>query len=339
MIAGLAAATTLLALGQGSARRWRRGLGEVAWTAVGGAVVCFTVLGYAVWQSSLAEMWYATYTHVTVSYRHHNVGSSFLFGQATWAARLFPRYAEFTYPWLLDSIPALLAIEAAALLWALWRQTLGLQLIRAALLVFALSAIGGIAYFTGLAHVAFVTPFFLPVLAGMVYRARTSLAVAQRAPARAAALAAWVAVLAMVLVKGWTNRQVTWERHPVLYDTAFGTIAGTNMDQSTIAVLREKLRVDDGAPPRMFAYPSDAWLYLTVPADNPTPFCLLRSGYNTPEQFQTAKEHLDRDPRAFVFLNPFLTRPRDPFVEHVRSRFHAIGDAGYGTLYRRNPQS
>lgn len=32
----------------------------------------------------------------------------------------------------------------------------------------------------------------------------------------------------------------------------------------------------------MLAYPANAWLYLALAADNPTPFCLLKAGYNDP---------------------------------------------------------
>jgi hypothetical protein len=332
MIAGLTAAISLLVLGQGGERRWRRWLGELAWTAVGGASVCFTVLGYAVWHSSLAEMWYATYTWVLESYRHYNVGSSFLIGKLPWAGQLFRGSGELTYPWLLANIPRLLGIEIVALLLAILRRGLGAQLTRAALLVVAFSSIAGVAYFPGIAHVAFVTPFALPVLAGMVYRVRTGFALFQRRPARAATLAAWVAVLALVLGKGWTNRQVLWG-DAVFYDSAFGRIAGAAWQQSTFAALREKVRVDGAAPPRIFAYPTDAWIYLTLPADNPTPFCLLRPGYNTAEQVEIAKEHLERDPGTLVFINMFHTKPADPFVQHVRSRFYPIGGAGYGALY------
>jgi hypothetical protein len=332
MIAGLTAAISLLVLGQGGERRWRRWLGELAWTAVGGASVCFTVLGYAVWHSSLAEMWYATYTWVLESYRHYNVGSSFLIGKLPWAGQLFRGSGELTYPWLLANIPRLLGIEIVALLLAILRRGLGAQLTRAALLVVAFSSIAGVAYFPDIAHVAFVTPFALPVLAGMVYRVRTGFALSQSRPVRAATLAVWAGALAMVLAKGWNTRQLLWG-DPVFYDTAFGTIAGTAWQQSTLAALREKVRVDGTAPPRIFAYPTDAWIYLTLPADNPTPFCLLRQRYNTHAQFEIVKERLERDPSAIVFVSTIYSKPSDPFVQHVWARFYVMGRVGYGVLY------
>jgi hypothetical protein len=338
MIAGLTAAISLLVLGQGGLRRWRRWLGELAWTAAGGASVCFILLGYAVWHSSLAELWFATYTWVLESYRDYNVGSSFFFGRAPWAISLFPGTLDYTYPWLLENIPVLLAIEIVALLWAILHHGLGSQLVRSALLLLALSAAGGIAYFPDIAHVGFLTPFVLPVLAGMVYRARTTFRLSQAPPVRAVMLAAWVVALAMVLGKGWTNLQRAWDGL-VLYDTAFGTIAGTTVDRNTIGELREKLRVNEAAPPRLFAYPSDAWINLALPADNPTPFSLLRPVYSTPEQFETAKEHLERDPQALVLVNLVFTKPNDPFLKYVRTRFHKIANVSppIYELYERNP--
>jgi hypothetical protein len=110
------------------------------------------------------------------------------------------------------------------------------------------------------------------------------------------------------------------------------------MQRNTFAALHTKLQVDPSAPPRLFAYPSDAWIYLTLPADNPTPFCLLRFGYNTLEQFEIAKERLERDPQAFIFLVTPRKAAHDPFVHHVRARFFAMGKAGYGTLYGQYPR-
>jgi hypothetical protein len=208
-------------------------------------------------------------------------------------------------------------------------------------LLAALSAAAGIAYFADISHVAFVTPFALPVLAGMVARVRTSFAVLQKQPARAVMGAAWVAVLAIVLVKGWTNRQLAWKSSPVLFDSAFGTLAGTEVLRDTIRDLREKLQVDEAAPPRLFSYPTDAWIYLALPADNPTPFCILRKGYNTDEQFRIAQEDLDRDPQALVLVHSFGVRPGDPFLKYLEKDFDAIGTVGYPfyQLYRRKAPS
>src|SRR5262249_18306476 len=113
---------------------------------------------------------------------------------------------------------------------------------------------------------------------------------------------------------------------------------------ATMRDLREKVR-EGPAPPRIFAYPTDAWVYLALPADNPTPFALLRPVYNTPEQFQTAIDRLEQDPRALVFLNRFSMKPDDPFLIYLRSRWPVVTGVGppvfMGTtlykLYAREP--
>jgi 4-amino-4-deoxy-L-arabinose transferase-like glycosyltransferase len=352
LIAWLGVATVLLALRRTETRRWRRCLGEMLWTAAGGAAVCVPILGYAVWHSSLGEMWYATYTFVNTRYRRANVGpGSHGFGSVRWAAHspLTGGGVRYTYLWLLESIPVLLAVEAATLMWAMWRSGPRSQLLRAALVLLALSAIGGIAYFPGLAHVAFVTPFALPVLAGIAYRTRKAAALSRIPAGRGAVRLAWTAVLVVVLAKGWSNYRLLWNGNPELYPTAFGTLAGSRQTRDLLRELRRKLPTDGPTPPRLLAYPMDAWLYLALPADNPTPFCLLRPGYNTPGQFETAIERLDRDPRAFVLVNVLLGsgKRRDAaFSAYLRTHFHEIarlGPAGQWKmrlyrLYARNGQ-
>src|SRR5262249_61068193 len=72
LIVWLAIAVPLLVLGRGGAERWPRCRREVGWTALGGAIVCVAVLGYAVARSSLTEMLYATHTWVLTNYRAYN---------------------------------------------------------------------------------------------------------------------------------------------------------------------------------------------------------------------------------------------------------------------------
>ena len=129
------------------------------------------------------------------------------------------------------------------------------------------------------------------------------------------------ALLVLGLGKAWFNRQRVWQTTPIMVDSAFGTFAASPRQAS---VQREVLRVlpaTGGAPYRLFAYPGDAWLYLTLPADNPTPYSLLRPVYSTPEQTQTAIDHVERDPQAAVFVNALFAKPTDPFVRFVEERF------------------
>src|SRR5262249_57674990 len=119
---------------------------------------------------------------------------------------------------------------------------------------------------------------------GMVLRLRTWPVWSRTRAAGAVVRVAWAAGLALVLVKGWTNVRQAWADNPVRYDTAFGKLAGFDLRAATMRDLREKVR-EGPAPPRIFAYPTDAWVYLALPADNPTPFALLRPVYYTTEQF------------------------------------------------------
>src|SRR5262249_58128566 len=72
LILWLALVVPAVAGARAGADRWRRCVRELAWTAVGGAAVCFPVLGYAVGRSSLGEMPYAPHTWVLADYLHFN---------------------------------------------------------------------------------------------------------------------------------------------------------------------------------------------------------------------------------------------------------------------------
>jgi hypothetical protein len=343
LIAWLAVTVPLLTLAAGGERRWRRCVRELVWTAVGGAVVCVPLLGYAVWRSSLAEMLYATHTWVTTNYYKYNVGFMRWAGYGSfWAGGL-----QYTYLWMLEIVPKILAIETISVLWTVWRHGLHPELVRLSVLLLALSAAASIAYFPDIVHVAFVMPFALIVLSGMIHRVRTAFLPSERPVTRFVAHAGLAAVLVIVLVKGWVNFNLAWQNNPVLYDNAFGRVAARDLQRDTIRDLREFLHVDGAAPPRIFAFPTDAWIYLALPADNPTAFSLLRPVYNTPEQIQQAIDQVDRDPNAMILLNVLFAKPGDPFVDYLNAHWHDVGGIGPGIilgaplyrLYARNVKS
>ena len=319
-----------LVLARGDSARWQRCLRELTWTAIGGAVVCLPVLGYAVWRASLREMLFATHTWVVTQYREHAAGairwgdnSSFFSASGV----------PYTYVWLLDAIPKILAVESVAVLWALWRYGLRSEIVRAALLLLAFSSVGGIMYYPDLVHVAFIAPFSLVVLAGLAYRARMAFLSFQRRWAVIGVRLAWAALLLVVLTKGWHNAQMSWGKDLVLFETAFGTIACPDIHLQTIRDLRAQLESDGASPPKLFSYPTDAWIYLTLPADNPTPFSLLRPGYNTPEQFQIAIDKIEQDPGTVVVLNSLFTPRGDPFVTLLKEHYHDVTGLGPGVIW------
>jgi len=329
LILWLVLTVPLLTLTRRDDRRWRRCLRELVWTALGGALVCVPVLGFAVWRASLAELLYATHTWVLTNYRNYNVGTIRWAGYGFWWAGGL----KYTSLRLMQAVPWLLGLEAATLLWGAWRYGLHAEAPRAALLLLALSAVAAISYFPDYVHIAFALPFVLIVLAGLVYRARTALVAFDRPAARTTMRLVATAAVLLVLWKGWTNVGLAWQANPVLFETAYGTLANSAFSAGVVRDLREKLHVDDAAPPRIFSYPTDAWLYLAVPADNPTPFALLRPVYNTPEQFQEAIDRLERDPKALVLVNSLFAKADDPFMTYLNKGWRPIAPIGPGVIY------
>src|SRR5262249_1901830 len=170
--------------------------------------------------------------------------------------------------------------------------------------------------------------FALIVLAGMIHRVRAAFLPSERPGTRVVAHVGLAVVLAIVLVKSWVNFKLAGQDNPVLYDNAFGRLAARDVQRDPIRDLRDFLHVDATAPPRVFAYPTDAWIYLALPADNPTAFSLLRPVYNTPEQIQQAIDQVERDPNAMILLNVLFAKPGDPFVDYVNAHWHDVAGIG-----------
>ncbi|MGH7786700.1 MAG: hypothetical protein ACRERC_07520, partial [Candidatus Binatia bacterium] len=303
----------LLALGRGR-DGWRRCLGEVAWTAAGGAAVCLPLCAHAVWRSSFAEMYYATVTWVLTNYSAANVG------RMGWAGSLFRGGGAHTWLPLLRALPAVLGLELLSLVWDAWRGGLAAQRVRASLWLLAATAAAAILYFPDIIHIAFVAPFGFVVLAGMIARLRR-LRPLRTAVGRVALQVAWAALLALVLGQAWSNRQRLWQATPEMADSAFGTIAASARQASLLRDLRTLPPSPNGQPYRLFAYPSDAWIYLTLPADNPTPFSLMMPVYSSAAQTQTVIDVLERDRQVAVLVNALFARDADPFVIHVKAHF------------------
>jgi hypothetical protein len=345
MVVWLALVVPALALARGGQARWRRCVRETAWAAAGGAAACIGVLGHAVWRASLDEVVYAVYGWVVTNYRAVNVG------KMPWGGALWKEMNAYTWPWLFRSFPAILGVEVLALLLALRRHPVDVLLERAALLLLALTAVAGIQYFPDVIHVAFVAPFVLVVVAGMAFRLRRALPQARTPPMRAVARLAFIVVLALVLTKAWTNWRLAWRVNAVRFETAFGTLMAPEVSVGMYHDLRGHLRrlapADSGGRLRLFAYPTDAWVYLALPADNPTRFALLRPVYNTTEQIQESIDRLDREPGALVLVNRLFLKPDDPVLAWLGEHWRQVAAMGpplpaggtMYTLYARAPRA
>jgi len=299
-------------------RRWRRAVCELGWTAAGAAAVCVVVLGHALWRSSLGEMLYATHEWPTTNYRRYNVG---VIG---WGGSLWP-LPPYHSQWLVRLVPVVLAAESIALPWGIWRHGMQPNIVRALVLLLALLVTASILYFPDYVHVLFVVPFVLVVLAGLVHRARP------RRPPRPVRLGlgvAWAVLLVLLAVTAARNVRLLREANPVRFDTAFGTLAGAEWQAALLRDLRARLPDDRGTGLRLFAYPTDAWLYLALPADNPTPFALLRPVYNTPVQIETALDRLRQERPAGVVVDTLYVKPDDPVLGFLREHYRDLGTVG-----------
>jgi hypothetical protein len=304
----------------------RRYVRELLWVALGGAAVCVPVFGYAIWRSSIHELVYATHTWVLSNYRRYNVGWS------PWAAYgpLWQDVLSYGSLRFFEAIPALLLIEGVTLGWVVARVGLATQWVRLAVLLLAISAVAGIVYFPDVVHVAFIAPFALVVAGGMIHRLRAAL---PDAPVvNVVVRVGWAMALAVVLAKGWFNVRLAWERRPVRFETAFGTLAGTAPGVALLDELRTTLLTDPTTPAHVLAYTTDAWLYLALPAENPTRFALLRPIYNSPEQYEEVIDQLERDPRARVAVNALTVGPGDPLVAHLETSWRRVRDLGLPTF-------
>ena len=289
------------------------------------------MLGWAVWRASLHEVVYATYTFVVESYARANVG------KMRWGGSLSFSECEpdpMTWPWLLLAIPALLGIEGLALAGTILSEGLRRHVVRASLFLLAVCTACSVFYFPDYIHVATIAPFSLIVVAGLAHRLGAAVAALRRPALTAAWRLGYALVAAAVVMKGARNITVMWERNPVLVPSGFGTLALSEAGASVLRDLQHEFPSGRDERPRLFGYPSDAWVYLATPADDPTPFCLLQAGYNTPEQFDTAIARLRADPNAFVLVRWMLLSPADPILELLKREYEVVRGIGptYGSF-------
>ncbi len=321
----LAIVVPLLAWARGQPGWTRRALREGSWAALGALVVAAPMLGWVVWRASLREVVYATYTFVVESYGGANVGV------VSWAGSfdlLGVRLDSTTWPWLLRAIPGWLAIEAIALVRTILRDGLPPHVVRASLLLLAVLTACSVFYFPDYIHVATIAPFSLVVLAGLAHRIGSALVAIRRPVFVAAGRLGCVLVAVAVAAKGARNLAEARGRDPVLVPSAFGTLATSELGAHILRDVQDRLVAGRNERPRLFAYPADAWLYLATPADDPTPFSLLKTGYNTPAQFDTAIARLRADPRAFISVNWLLLGPHDPIMDLIGREYEKVGGLG-----------
>jgi hypothetical protein len=295
------------------ARRPGRALRALGWAAVGWMSVVVAILGYALWHCSVRELVDAIFVFVFGGYRRTWVGVM-SWGGGMWVTKYV---SALTWPWLATFVPLVLVLESGALLARIVRQRGRNEAVRAALLVLAGCMAAAVSYFPDLVHVSFIVAFALVVAAGLVSRSRSALG---DGAVRWAAHAVLAVAILLALHKGWTTLHLVRSAYPVRYETAFGTVAGTEGSRDIFERVQAVVAGVPAARRTIFAYPN-ASFYLTLPGENPTPFSLLMAGLDSPEQFRIAFDALERRPPDYVLLGRLYVRPGDPLLRFVAARF------------------
>ena len=321
-----------LACLSGPGRGVKRWLGALAWAALGWSGVVGAIVGYAVSRSSAAEVVHAVYTHVVSVYGPTFVGLAGWGVTATWLAR---GLVDYTWPWLPWLVPVVLGLEAVALAAAVRRRVAPFPAAtgrRMALWFLAVCMVTAVAYFPDLIHVAFILPFSLVVAAGLVSRARSGPA---RGPVPVVGAAVVTVAIGIALHKSGTTLALRRSQLPVRYETAFGTVAGTEMTRASWQTVHDAVAAVPAERRTLFSYPNNASFYLTLPGENPTPYSLLVVGYNTPEQIRTAVDALTRRPPDYIIVSVMLAHGGDPMMNFIASRYgpQAPGSATLWAVY------
>ena len=312
--------------------RW---LGAVVAATLAGIAAIVPILGYSVWKASAHDVVASIFTFVLGSYYAAHAGSTPWAG-AAWVTG----EAHATWLPLLRTFPAVLAVEAVLLGWTLRTRRGAAEAERACLLLLAAVMSAAILYYPDFIHVAFIAPFVLVIEARLVFALRSRL----RGMRWVAPLPATLVALAVVAAgcKGWMNlrgaQDVARERFP----TAFGTLAGQGPERRLVERVREILGTDGAESKPLFVYPAEAWLYLAVPADNPTRYSLLLLRYNPPEHFREALARLDAADVEHVVVNASWLRAGDPVLAWLEGRYVPVAGVGpvggiftiYGRVHR-----
>jgi hypothetical protein len=309
--------------------RLRTLAGQIGLGAAGGAVVVIAVLGHAAWRSSPAAVYDAVYTFNATVYPR-------LAGHVPWAAvlGLTQTWRAVTWTSLLWVSPLFLVVEAVLLLLA--RRRLDRRdFERACLVLLAALMVLSVWYLPDFSHVSFILPFLLLPGAGALHALRTA-PLWDRVPAgrRVLTAAVW---LAAVGVLGQAIANVSYARAiaPVRLDTAFGPVRTDTGSASLFRAVRAHLvREPDGAA-ILYSYPDDAWLYLTVPGADPTPYSIILASMYPPERVREVTEPLRaRRPGTVVVFVPLAA---EAVPKLVVEEYDLAEDLGQYRVYVRRP--
>lgn len=303
-------------------------------TLAAGALIVVAPLGVAMIASAgLEPVWRALVVHPLVNYRATNrCGWGYVNVMTAWNG-------TFTFPRLLASLPAVLPVSALRLVrgWSRRRDQAEVRRV-ALLLVYCLAAMASIAYYPDFIHIAFIAPAFFVAVA------ETGEWAVRRLPPsrwiRAAGLVAAVAFLAGVGGHLGENLRRMRATFTVSRETAFGRVDYPNTNPADVALYDRVAEIMREALVReLFVYPILANLYLTVGAENPTPYGFFIAGYSSPDQIQRVVDILEaRRVPVVVVLSGFLGKD-DAVMRYVGQHYEPVSRADPigQAIFRRKP--
>jgi hypothetical protein len=326
LAAWLPLAFAVLARSAARGERWRAFVSQTAWGAAGGAVVVLAVIGHAAWMSSPAAVIDALYRFAAKYYPAD-------FRQIPWATAL-----PLTQPWSATTWITLLRVSplflvGEGLLLARARATPDRRdLERACLWLLAALMALSIWYLPDFIHVSFVLPFLM-IPGASVLHALRSAALWERFPLgrRIVTAGTWLCAVG-VLGQGIANVAYARAIAPVRLETAFGPIrADAAMARLLGAVQAHVVREPDGRS-LLYSYPDDAWLYLTVPADDATPYSIMLASF-PPERVREVADRLRARGAGTVVV--FVPLAADSIPQVVPEGYDLVEEVGQYRIYVR----
>jgi hypothetical protein len=318
--AWLPLAFAVLALGRPRGARLRTAVAEMAWSVAGGALVTGLVLGWAAWRASPPAVVEAIYGFARNNYAPSTAGT------IAWAEVVALTRGWLAYTWLplLRIAPLFLLLDGISIVRVLAGARARADLVNAAIWLLATVMALSIWYLPDFIHVSFVLPFLLLPAARLVHALRTWRGWSG-VPAVSRTLAAAVAVAGLaVVVKAGANLARIHASAPRTFDTAFGRLRGDAAMEALFRAVRDHAVPERDGRRLLFSYPDDAWLYLTLPADDPMRFSVLVPGFFPAEDVAEAVAVIEaRRPGTIVLLAAFAD---DPVGRAVRARYRPVAE-------------
>lgn len=304
---------------------------EAVALAAGTVLVVGAFLAVAVAKAGLQPVWYALITFPLFNYHTET--------RCSWGdVNLMTAHnARFTFPIILTYLPAVLIVSAGRFiaLWSRRRDPLTAQTLLL-LLIFSGASALSIAYFPDLIHISFIAFVFLIAAAENLEWAVCRL----RVVPRAVAAVGWLAAAALLVVSGrhlYANLLVLRHDFPVPHQTAFGRVDYPTADE---ARLRDEMAALLATTPSraLYGYPILSDLYLTIPADNPTPYgFFLAGGYHSRQEVQRVIDILQERQPLYVVMLTGLVKPDDVVGQYISEAYEPISPTPLAgrVIYRR----